>query len=324
MGWGIRNIMNALACSVLPKIFSAEGRLSILIYHRVLPEEDFMRPNEPTIDAFTWQMELISRYFSPLSMTDALDLMEKGQLPNNAICVTFDDGYADNEEYALPVLQKWNVPATVFVSTGFMNGGRMWNDTIIEVLRNSDDHICLESIGLGSYETITNDQKREAAVDIISRIKYMESSKRANITKLIESTATKKLPVDLMLNNEALLNLVKAGVEIGGHTVNHPILATLSNMEALDEIKQGKKILESIINKRVRYFAYPNGKPHQDYHLDQAEVVKNIGFDAAVTTEWGVSSTLSDKLQLARFTPWDKTPEKFMLRLLLNQRKLIL
>ena len=316
--------MNALACSVLPKIFSAEGRLSILIYHRVLPEEDFMRPNEPTIDAFTWQMELISRYFSPLSMTDALDLMEKGQLPNNAICVTFDDGYADNEEYALPVLQKWNVPATVFVSTGFMNGGRMWNDTIIEVLRNSDDHICLESIGLGSYETITNDQKREAAVDIISRIKYMESSKRANITKLIESTATKKLPVDLMLNNEALLNLVKAGVEIGGHTVNHPILATLSNMEALDEIKQGKKILESIINKRVRYFAYPNGKPHQDYHLDQAEVVKNIGFDAAVTTEWGVSSTLSDKLQLARFTPWDKTPEKFMLRLLLNQRKLIL
>lgn len=322
----MNNIFNVIAANVLPMLLSTKGkgRLSILIYHRVLPEQDFMRPNEPTVDVFNWHMQLISRFFTPLGLADALDLMEKGKLPDNAICVTFDDGYADNEQHALPILQKWKVPATVFVSTGFLNGGRMWNDTVVEALRHMDEEICLLSVGLGTYKTKTNVQKREAAYDIITHIKHMEPDERLNITKHIASKCPKALPDDLMLNNEALLNLVKAGVEIGGHTVNHPILAKLSKNEALEEISEGKKTLENILNKKIRFFAYPNGKPGQDYHLDQTEIVKHTGFEAAVSTEWGVSSSKSYKYQLARFTPWDKTPGKFLLRLLLNQRKLIL
>jgi peptidoglycan/xylan/chitin deacetylase (PgdA/CDA1 family) len=319
----VNNIFSATVSNLLPSILSTTDRLSILIYHRVLPKEDFMRPNEPTVDTFDWQMELISKYFSPLSLTDALALMEKGMLPKNAICVTFDDGYADNEKYALPILTKWKVPATVFVSTAFINGGIMWNDIVIEVLRNSGEQFCLDSIGLGTHITKTNDQKREAAYDIISRIKHMESSKRSDVIKSIVSICTTKLPTDLMLKDEELLNLVKAGIEIGGHTVNHPILAKLSNEKVLEEVLQGKNTLEKIINKKIRYFAYPNGKPSQDYKLDQVEMVKKSGFEAALSTVWGVSSSKSDKFQLARFTPWDKTPEKFLLRLLLNQRKLV-
>lgn len=322
----MRNIFNKIAVNILPMLISTKGkgRLSILIYHRVLPEQDFMRPNEPTVDVFNWHMQLISRYFSPLSLVNALALMDKDQLPDNAICVTFDDGYADNEKYALPILQKWEIPATVFVSTGFMNGGRMWNDTVVEAVRSMDENICLESIGLGSYEIKTNDQKRDAAYHIISKIKHLDPNERLAITEYIESICPAILPTDLMLNDKALLNLVEAGIEIGGHTVNHPILAKLSNTEALEEIIQGKKMLESIINKKIRYFAYPNGKPHYDYKLDQVDIVKKAGFEAAVSTEWGVSSSQSDKLQLARFTPWDRTPVKFMLRLLINQRRLII
>lgn len=312
--------------NVLPVLLSTKGkgRLSILIYHRVLPEADFMRPNEPTVDIFNWHIQLISKFFSPLGLAEALDLMEKGTLPENAICVTFDDGYADNEQHALPILQKWKVPATVFVSTGFLNGGRMWNDTVVEALRHMDKEICLLSVGMDTYKTKTNDQKCEAAYDIITHIKHMEPDERLNITKHIASKCPKALPDDLMLNNEALLNLVKAGIEIGGHTVNHPILANLPYTEALKEIEEGKKTVESIISKKVRYFAYPNGKPNQDYYLEQSDIVKKLGFEAALSTEWGVSSYDSDIFQLARFTPWDKTPEKFMLRLLFNQRKLVI
>ncbi len=321
----MNNIFNVIVANVFPMLLSTKGkgRLSILIYHRVLPEQDFMRPNEPTVDAFNWHMQLISKFFSPLGLAEALDLMEKGKLPDNAICVTFDDGYADNEQYALPILKKWGVPATVFVSTGFINGGRMWNDTVVEALRQMDEEICLSSVGLKTYETKTNDQKREAAYDIITHIKHMEADKRLDITKQIASKCPSALPDGLMLNNEAILNLAKAGIEIGGHTVNHPILAKLSKNEALEEISEGKKTLEDIINKKIRFFAYPNGKPGQDYNLDQTEIVKHVGFEAAVSTEWGVSSSKSDKYQLARFTPWDQTPEKFLLRLIFNQRKLI-
>lgn len=321
----MNNIFNAIAVNVLPMLLSTKGkgRLSILIYHRVLPEQDFMRPNEPTVAVFNWHMQLISRYFSPLSLANALELMDKNQLPNNAICVTFDDGYADNEKYALPILQKWEIPATVFVSTGFMNGGRMWNDTVVEAVRCMNANICLESIGLGSYEINNNDQKREAAYHIISKIKHLNPSERLAITEYIESICPTVLPTDLMLNHKTLLNLVEAGIEIGGHTVNHPILANLSNEEALEEITRGKQIIEGIIDKKIRYFAYPNGKPHQDYKLNQVDIVKKAGFEAAVSTEWGVSSSQSDQFQLARFTPWDRSPTKFIVRLLLNQRKVI-
>jgi peptidoglycan/xylan/chitin deacetylase (PgdA/CDA1 family) len=319
----VKNILSSLASSVLPTLFSTTDRLSILIYHRVLPVEDFMRPNEPTVDTFNWQMELISKYFSPLSLVDALALAKEGKLPKNAICVTFDDGYADNEEYALPILKKWKIPATVFVSTGFMNGGCMWNDTVIESLRHIDGRVNLDSIGLGTYKTETETQKRESAFDIISRIKHMESSERLDVTNFIKSICPISLPADLMLDNNSLMNLVKSGVEIGGHTVNHPILAKLSNEEALKEIEEGKDVIERITNQRVRYFAYPNGKLNNDYLIEQSVMVKNMGFEAAVTTEWGVSSSISDKYQLARFTPWDKTPEKFLIRLLLNQRNLV-
>lgn len=310
---------------VLPYVLGTSNKqhLSILIYHRVTNKFDFMNPTTPTVSEFEWQMELISKYFHPLSLSKALELMEKNELPKNAVCVTFDDGYADNEKYALPILNKWRVPLTVFVSTGFINGGCMWNDVIIESLRSIDEGINLDSIGLGSYKTETEVQKRAAALDIISRIKHIQPNERLDISNFVKSQCPVTLPSDLMLNNDAIISMVQAGVDIGGHTVNHPILAKLSSDEALQEIVDSKETLESITNQKIKHFAYPNGKLNQDYHIEHSIMVKNIGFEAAVTTEWGVSSFKSDKFQLARFTPWDNTPEKFMLRLLLNQRNLV-
>lgn len=310
---------------VLPCILgtSNKQRLSILIYHRVLKKADFMNPTTPTVHEFEWQMELISKYFKPLSLSAALELMEKKELPKNAVCVTFDDGYADNEKYALPILKKWKVPATVFVSTGFINGGCMWNDVIVESLRRIDEGVNLNSIGLGYYKTETELEKREAALNIISRIKHIQPSERSDISGFVQSLSPISLPTDLMLNNDSLIRMVQSGVDIGGHTVNHPILAKLSNAEALQEIEEGKETLEGIINQKIRHFAYPNGKLNKDYRIEQSVMVKNIGFEAAVTTEWGVSSSESDEFQLARFTPWDNTPEKFMIRLLFNQRNLV-
>jgi peptidoglycan/xylan/chitin deacetylase (PgdA/CDA1 family) len=97
-------------------------------------------------------------------------------------------------------------------------------------------------------------------------------------------------------------------------------LAKLSDEQAQQEIVEGKKHLETIISKKLRYFAYPNGKLGDDYMESQVRIVKDAGFEAAVSTTWGVSTRNSDRYQLARFTPWDKKPDKFLLRLLLNQK----
>jgi peptidoglycan/xylan/chitin deacetylase (PgdA/CDA1 family) len=108
------------------------------------------------------------------------------------------------------------------------------------------------------------------------------------------------------------------GMEIGAHTVTHPILARLDAARASDEIRQSKLRLEAITGKPVKLFAYPNGKPGRDYGREHVGMVKELGFEAAVSTAWGVANAQSDAFQLPRFTPWDKSPGKFVLRLLHN------
>lgn len=107
-------------------------------------------------------------------------------------------------------------------------------------------------------------------------------------------------------------------MEIGGHTVSHPILLNLSDEEARREIADGKRLLENITGTPLKLFAYPNGKPEKDYGTAHVSMVQQLGFAAAVSTTWGTAHAGSDLYQLPRFTPWDKSPRRFVLRLLQN------
>ena len=109
-----------------------------------------------------------------------------------------------------------------------------------------------------------------------------------------------------------------AGMLIGAHTVSHPILARLTDEQARQEIEDSKIFLEQLLGERVGLFAYPNGKPCEDYSPQTVEVVSSLGFDAAVSTQWGASRMGSDLLQIKRFTPWDQPRLKFGVRMVAN------
>jgi peptidoglycan/xylan/chitin deacetylase (PgdA/CDA1 family) len=295
-----------------------QKKLLIMIYHRVLDEPDFMRPGEVDKEAFTWQMELVAKHFNVLPLSEALERMQNDTLPPRAVCITFDDGYADNYKNALPILKSLNLTAIFFIANGFLNGGRMWNDTVIEAVRNSlGTSFDLTEIGLGKFEVANECQKSQVASDIIGRIKHLPPKEREQFTAYIASQS-KKLPHDLMMTSEQLIELHQSGMEIGGHTVNHPILAKLDGDEAQQEIRQNKLFLEQLLNVKLSCFAYPNGKSNIDYKQLHVQMIKEIGFEAAVSTDWGVSTIKSDPWQLPRFTPWDSTPAKFMIRMLKN------
>jgi peptidoglycan/xylan/chitin deacetylase (PgdA/CDA1 family) len=297
-----------------------KNRLSILIYHRVLSEADFMRPGEIDGQAFSWHMELLARFCSVLPLDRALDLLKRNALPPAAVCITFDDGYADNAVNALPILQRWNLPATFFVATGFLDGGRMWNDSIIEALRTvPGDWLDLRALGLGGYSLKTPEERAGAAALLLTQLKHLPPGQRQEYTDHIISVG-KSLPTDLMMTSEQLRTLKASGMEIGGHTLTHPILANLPKPEAHREIREGKAGLEAIIGEPIRYFAYPNGKPGSDYLPEHAEIVAECGFEAALSTRWGVAASTADVWQLPRFTPWDRTPMRFMARLMGNCR----
>lgn len=296
------------------------SRLSILIFHRVLPEPDPLFPGEATVESFDAHMGLLKSLFNVLPLSDAVERLQAGTLPARAAAITFDDGYADNLTHALPILQKHGLHATFFIATSYLNGGRMFNDTVIESIRRSPHaQLDLSDLGLGTHDLGSDAAKARAIGKILPQVKYQPIDTRdITVTAISARAGVDCLPDDLMMTTAQLKELHAAGMEIGGHTHRHPILARLDGAEAHAEIAAGKAWLEETLGDRIRLFAYPNGKPGADYLPEQARIVRDLGFDAAVSTQRGVSTASTDRYQLRRFTPWDTQPTAYAMRLLRN------
>lgn len=319
--------MNAGALALRPLFgmtspAGAAGRLSILIFHRVLPEPDPLFPDEPDIKRFTQMMKCVATWFNVLPLGDAVARLAEGTLPARAAAITFDDGYADNLLCAAPVLKRLGLHATFFVASGFLDGGRMWNDTVIESVRltrkTSIEGLLpdLPPLPLGSV------RERRAALDrIILALKHLPSAERADKVEQVAGYCVADLPADLMMSSDQLRSLHGMGMGIGAHTINHPILARSTVDAAWHEIEDGRRQLEEILRSDVTLFAYPNGKAVSDYLPEHVRMTRELGFKAAVTTNWGTNVQAADPFQLARFTPWDKSMLRFGLRMLRYQYK---
>ncbi len=118
-----------------------------------------------------------------------------------------------------------------------------------------------------------------------------------------------------MMTNDQVIAMRQAGMQIGAHTVTHPILANLESKLVFDEVADSKRFLENLLQEQIGLFAYPNGKPDLDYRMSDVEIIRDLGFDAAVTTAWGVADDTTDPMQIPRFTPWDRTRFHFCARL---------
>lgn len=294
------------------------NRLSILMYHRVLAQPDPLFPDEIDARRFGQQLGFLKQSFNIISLSEAVHRLRDNSLPPRAACITFDDGYADNAEIALPILQRNGVPATVFVATGFLNGGRMWNDTVIELVRRAPPRLDLDQLGLGRFTLDGMAGRRQAIGALLGALKYLPIAERQAKVDAMCALTGLALPGNLMMTSDQVRQLQRAGIEIGGHTVNHPIIARMDAAAARKEIADGKAALEDMTGAPVRLFAYPNGKPGRDYLAEHVSIVKDLGFEAAVSTSWGAASSGSDLFQLPRFTPWDRGQMGFTARMMRN------
>lgn len=309
-------------------LFSPSGnkaRLSILIYHRVLAKPDPLSDSDPLLAEFEMHMALLARQCNVLPLHEAVIRLQQGSLPARAAAITFDDGFADNLHVALPVLKKHGLHATFFISTGYLGGGVMFNDLFVAALRETKkDELDLSFLDLGKVPVANMEQRKQAFYLLLNRLRYRPVAERLALAHQVADEAEVMAPTDLMLDESGVRALHAAGMELGGHTVNHPILALLDDASAHHEIAEGKDQLESIIGEPIRLFAYPNGRPGTDYLPRDMAAVKKLGFTAAVSTQMGAAgraTVVKDLYQLPRFTPWDKTPARFAARMMLNLKK---
>jgi peptidoglycan/xylan/chitin deacetylase (PgdA/CDA1 family) len=298
-------------------------RLSILIFHRVLSKPDPLFPGEVDAARFDRMMAVVSRAFRVLPLAQAVRSLAQACLPPRALAITFDDGYADNHEVALPILQRHSLPATFFVATGFLDGGRMWNDSVIECIRHTARaSIDVDELGVAGLPTGSVAERRAAIDRLIPLIKYKNLAGRQQaLASLHKACGSPALCETLMMRSSQVRALHDAGMEIGAHTVNHPILTALPDDEARFELQQGRDRLRDLTQAPVLTLAYPNGKPGTDYDRRHVAIARELGFQQAVTTAVGVARAGDDLFQLPRFTPWDTALPRWTARLLLNQRK---
>lgn len=296
------------------------ARLQILIFHRVLREPDPLFPEEMCAAQFDSICGWLRDWFEVMPLQTAVNRLRAGDLAGRAAVITFDDGYADNHDVALPVLQRHGLVASFFVATGFLDGGRMWNDCIIETIRRCRaDAVDAGAAGLDEVLPLHDVGSRRHAIDrLIRALKYLRPEERDSRVDSFSRACDVEIPRDLMMTSGQVRALHRAGQCIGAHTVNHPILARLDPDEARCEISRSRAVLEGLLDKPVLTFAYPNGQPGVDYSANTVSMVRDLGFELAVSTAWGAANCSSDPFQLPRFTPWDRGRSRFALRLVGN------
>ena len=299
------------------------GKLSIVLFHRVLTAPDPLFPGDPDVKRFNELCGWLAAWYNVLPLDEAVDRLSRGALPVRALAITFDDGYADNHDLAVPILRKHGLCATFFIATGFLNGGRMWNDTAVAAVRQcSQASLDLSDLGLAGVSQLDLSSitaRRQSLDRLLNATKYLPPDEREAVVDRVAALADARLPTDLMMRAEQVLAMANAGMQIGAHTVSHPILARLNDTDARREIAQSKSDLEGLLRRPVTLFAYPNGKPVQDYLPRDAALVRDLGFTAAVSTASGAALHAEDRLfDLPRFTPWDRGRWAFATRLARN------
>jgi peptidoglycan/xylan/chitin deacetylase (PgdA/CDA1 family) len=310
----------ALARGVLNQV-SPGGRrwLSVLIYHRVLPAPDPLLPGLIDIPAFTQQVSTLSSSFNILPLQEAIARLAAGTLPPRAAAISFDDGYADNHDIVVPILRQFGVHATFFVATGYLDGGVMWNDAIIEAVRQSrHDAIDAGELGIGILPTDSEETRKTAVVRLVTRLKYLPARFRDDWTNRLVQTLGVTSSTSLMMTSEQVAGLVRSGMDVGCHTDTHPIFTKATMDDVRDQIVLGRKRLEDIAGRRVGLFAYPNGRPGIDFGPQHVRLVRELGFDAALSTRWGAAQSGDDLFQLPRFTSWGRSEFRFQFRMALN------
>lgn len=266
------------------------NEVCILGLHRVLDEEWERRTNSQESillreATFAKMLEFLSRRFSVVSLESLL--VGRNAVPHSSkpcSVLTFDDGWADNYRTAYPWLRKYEVPATIFLTTAWINNE---NGSWVEGLRGlwKSPSRQKEIRSVLRWASREQDQGEELE-EIIEHLKHMPAEQRERMMSVLlkaEGNGNRNREIDRMMTWHEVEEMSRDGIEFGSHTVTHPLLPFESDSAVTRELTESKGFLEMKLQKKVRAFAYPNG----EYDDQVKKKVKEAGYDCAFTTRRG-------------------------------------
>jgi len=298
------------------------GGALILGYHRIAHVERDEYEVCVSPEHFDEQMEMLSQYTHPISLSQLVQCLKTGSLPSRSVAVTFDDGYTDNLYQAKPVLEKYSIPATVFVCTGYA-GREFWWDEIKRLVMSSQADLgalCLD-VGdnqfqweqpVGSLDAGNSDVRRQFQLALYHFLLPLDNDDLKEAMSMIRTWAGLSVDDNSILrgmSHQELLQLVDGGlVELGAHTRHHPMLPHLPLERQQDEVVSSKKDLKDLLGKDVMGFAYPNGRAT----VDVKRIVREAGFTYACTSLHDLVRPGKDLYELTRFWQKDVGGDRFL------------
>ncbi len=305
--WLTRSVQLRRQDETLPFPFiqkQRDPRYIILTYHRV---NDAMHPFFPgtPITAFGVQMEALRRSYKVLPLEELVHRARERDLPTDSVAITFDDGYRDNYENALPILRRLDLPATVFLVTGTVEKNELiWHDRVFVIFHLTQ----MKKLNYNgqSYPMRSRQEKQDAIRMCLLNLRRCLPEQRDYEIQVLGRT----LGVQDFSNHQAdklswdeIRTMAEWRITFGSHTVTHPILSRVSPETAYREIVDSKKDIEAHLGKSVRLFAYPNGNA-DDFNETTKEILSAAGYRFALTAIWGANDRHRDPLELRRVGMW--------------------
>ncbi|MBI3544068.1 MAG: polysaccharide deacetylase family protein [Deltaproteobacteria bacterium] len=299
----------------------------VLNYHRVNAIPSCASNLTVTAENFREHMRVLRERYEPIRLDSLSDLEQAFRARANGkkrVAVTFDDGYADTFNKALPALDEFQVPATVFVTTGNLDGSReFWWDEVEELVMERIPDDKLDSIfglvGDGPIEpkvTVPACAKRRSTyyAQLTPLLKYSTEKEiqliMAKLRKLAGCGALERDTHRSMTVEELKRLAANPLIEIGAHTVNHLCLSTLERHRQHEELRSSKEFLERTLGIKVTSVAYPFGD-ESAYNRDTLAVDQELDFSLGLTTRPGVVSPRTRKYEVPRMFVKNWTVDEF-------------
>jgi peptidoglycan/xylan/chitin deacetylase (PgdA/CDA1 family) len=281
-----------------------QNEVCVLGLHRVLTRDEWSRSNSLdgmviTDVTFERLLEDLQRQFQVVSLETLLQEGSSDTDRQKPWCVvTFDDGWRDTYTRAYPSLKKFGMAATVFIASGSIeHRGGFWVERLNKAWKVSSSRARIESV-LGGLVNRNTSQLRELE-NIVEWLKRMPMEKRDLLLMQMlpsEESSDDAGDVDSMMTWKQVIEISRNGMEIGAHTVSHPLLTYEDDTTVERELRASKQTLEQKVGKNVRSFAYPNG----DCDERVRRSVEQAGYNCAFTTRPGWYNLRQDCYSIRR------------------------
>lgn len=316
------------------KVQRARGpKFAILCYHRVgtggIPYYSALDPR-----IFEAQMALLRRAYRVVTLDQLCRELGEATFENRssrqAVAITFDDGYRDLHTYALPVLRKFNLPATVYLTASAIETGEApWYDRIFaQIMSSRSETLEFEGAAPGGFRLSSRASRLHAAIQVIRALRQNYSNQErvaacAALDRKMDVPA--QVLKNRMLSWEQVREMQAGCFAFEGHTMSHPVVSRLAASELEHELGDSKRLLEQRLQKPVNHFAYPFGTP-TDLNAETCSLMPRYGYCSAASTIRGINTPATNRYLLRRIGAEELSPPQldFNLRwLFVRERPLL-